>query len=62
MRVILQKHRRQPRQHEMPNASKVITARLRALREKTDLEDIFSRENFHDEGRYNYAKEIGHDH
>lgn len=62
MGVMLQRHRRQPRQHEMPNASKVITARLRALRKKTDLEDIFSREIFRDEGRYDFIKEIGHDH
>jgi hypothetical protein len=41
MRATPQKHRHQPQKHEMPGASKVITERLLALRDKTDFEDIF---------------------
>ena len=55
-----QKHRRQPRKHEMPNASKTIADRLMALRKQLDLEYSFPAEN----ARYDYAREIGigHDH
>ncbi|MDA8378368.1 MAG: hypothetical protein M0Z50_15200 [Planctomycetia bacterium] len=62
MRVILQKHRRQPRKHEMPNASKTMTDRLIALRKESDLEYSFSAANVRHESRYDHAREIGHDH
>jgi hypothetical protein len=42
----------------MPNASKTIADRLMALRKESDLEYSFPTENV----RYDYAKEIGHDH
>lgn len=57
-----QKHRRQPRKHEMPGASKVITERLLELQEKIDFEYGFPAENARHESQYDYAKEIGHDH
>lgn len=59
MQAMLQKQRRRkPRKHEMPNASKTIADRLMALRKESDLEYSFQTENV----RYDYAKEIGHDH
>ncbi|MHB1642562.1 MAG: hypothetical protein ACYCS8_07865 [Acidithiobacillus sp.] len=62
MRATLQKHRRQPQKHEMPNASKSMADRLMDLRKETDLEYSFPAENVRYESRYDLMKEIGHDH
>lgn len=59
---MLQKHRRQPRKHEMPNASKTIANRLIVLRKDSDLEYSLLAEKTRYESQYDYAKEIGHDH
>ena len=61
---MLQKHRRQPREHEMPNASKTMADRLMDLRKESDLEYSFQSENACPESelRYDPMKEIGHDH
>jgi hypothetical protein len=57
-----QKNRRQPREHEMPNASKAMADRLMYLRKESDLEYSFLAENARTEPRYDLIKEIGHDH
>jgi len=61
--IMLQKHRRQPREHEMPNASKTMADRLMDLRSReSGLEYSFPAENVRYESQYDHAKEIGHDH
>lgn len=60
--MLLQKHRRQARKHEMPGVSKVVTERRLELQKKSDFEYGFPAENVRYESRYDPMKEIGHDH